>query len=101
MNPLLVTLVLGTATPGGGFPVYGEAFADMVNAQEPALAIQTKNTDNAKPTKANVQNGTISRHTLWEPVLPQTHARFKRYDGTELTATATMFETIGDQSRTA
>ena len=44
MNPLLVTLILGTATPGGGFPVYGEAFADMVNAQEPALAIQTKNT---------------------------------------------------------
>jgi len=44
MNPLLVTLILGTATPGGGFPVYGEAFADMVNAQEPALAIQTRNT---------------------------------------------------------
>ena len=44
MNPLLVTLILGTATPGGGFPVYGEAFADMVNAQEPALSIQTKNT---------------------------------------------------------
>ena len=44
MNPLLMTLILGTATPGGGFPVYGEAFADMVNAQEPALSIQTKNT---------------------------------------------------------
>jgi TRAP transporter TAXI family solute receptor len=39
-----VSLVLGTATPGGGFPVYGEAFADAVNAQDPTLAIQTKNT---------------------------------------------------------
>ena len=44
MNPLLVTLILGTATPGGGFPVYGDAFADMVNAQDPTLAVQTKNT---------------------------------------------------------
>ncbi len=44
MTPLLVTLILGTATPGGGFPVYGDAFADMVNAQDSRLAIQTKNT---------------------------------------------------------
>ena len=44
MNALIVTLILGTATPGGGFPVYGEAFADMVNAQDPTLAIKTQNT---------------------------------------------------------
>ena len=39
-----MTLILGTATPGGGFPVFGEAFADMVNAQERALDIQPRNT---------------------------------------------------------
>jgi TRAP transporter TAXI family solute receptor len=39
-----VTLILGTATPGGGFPVYGEAFAGTVNAQDPSLAIKTQNT---------------------------------------------------------
>jgi TRAP transporter TAXI family solute receptor len=44
MKTLVVTLVLGTATPGGGFPVYGDAFADMVNAQDPSLAIKTQNT---------------------------------------------------------
>ncbi len=44
MNALVMTLILGTATPGGGFPVFGEAFADMVNAQDPSLAIQTMNT---------------------------------------------------------
>src|SRR4051794_14214994 len=37
-------LVLGTATPGGGFPVFGAAFSEMVNAQEPALRIETRNT---------------------------------------------------------
>ena len=41
---MVFTLVLGTATPGGGFPVYGDAFADMVNAQDPKLSIQTRNT---------------------------------------------------------
>jgi len=44
MNPLAIVIILGTATPGGGFPVYGDAFADMVNAQEPKLSIQTRNT---------------------------------------------------------
>ena len=28
-------VVLGTATPGGGFPVYGAAFADTVHETEP------------------------------------------------------------------
>jgi len=44
MEAILVTLILGTATPGGGFPVYGDAFADAVNAQDPKLVIKTKNT---------------------------------------------------------
>lgn len=38
------TLVLATATPGGGFPVFGHAFSEMVNAQEPKLRVQPKNT---------------------------------------------------------
>jgi TRAP transporter TAXI family solute receptor len=35
---------LGTATPGGGFPVYGAAFADTVNAMDPTLLVQPRNT---------------------------------------------------------
>jgi len=38
------TLVLGTATPGGGFPVFGHAFSEMVNAQEPKLRLEPRNT---------------------------------------------------------
>jgi len=37
-------LTLGTATPGGGFPVYGEALAAVVSAQEPTLDVQPRNT---------------------------------------------------------
>jgi TRAP transporter TAXI family solute receptor len=38
------TVVLGTATPGGGFPVYGQAFAETVNAVDPSLDVQPRNT---------------------------------------------------------
>ena len=44
MKEILFVISLATATPGGGFPVYGAAFADMVNAQEPALRVEPRNT---------------------------------------------------------
>ena len=31
------TIVLGTATPGGGFPLYGNAFAEVLNAADDTL----------------------------------------------------------------
>jgi TRAP transporter TAXI family solute receptor len=41
---LIFVLVLGTATPGGGFPVYGDAFAEVVNAQESKVRVEPRNT---------------------------------------------------------
>ena len=38
------TIVLGTATPGGGFPLYGNAFAEVMAEADPTLSIQTRNT---------------------------------------------------------
>jgi TRAP-type uncharacterized transport system substrate-binding protein len=38
------TISLGTATPGGGFPLYGNAFADIINAADPTLAVEPRNT---------------------------------------------------------
>ena len=38
------TISLGTATPGGGFPVYGNAFAEIINAADPGLSIEPRNT---------------------------------------------------------
>jgi TRAP transporter TAXI family solute receptor len=37
-------VLLGTATPGGGFPVYGAAFAETINELEPSLQVTTRNT---------------------------------------------------------
>jgi TRAP transporter TAXI family solute receptor len=76
---IIFTLVLATATPGGGFPVYGDAFADMVNAQEPRLRIQPKNTkgstENVPLLKANQVDlalvaGEIATAALAEPGTP-------------------------------
>lgn len=37
-------VVHGTATPGGGFPVYGEAYAATINEMDATLSVQPKNT---------------------------------------------------------
>ena len=37
-------LTLGTATPGGGFPVYGVAFVATVREADPSLVVEAKNT---------------------------------------------------------
>jgi TRAP transporter TAXI family solute receptor len=37
-------IVLGTATPGGGFPVYGDAVAAVINAVDESLRVETRNT---------------------------------------------------------
>ncbi len=35
---------LGTATPGGGFPVYGDAVAAVINEMDDSLHVETRNT---------------------------------------------------------
>src|SRR3954454_14811174 len=76
---VIFALVLATATPGGGFPVYGDAFADMVNAQEPRLRIQPKNTKGStenvpllKDNKVDIAlvAGEIATEALAEPGTP-------------------------------
>jgi TRAP transporter TAXI family solute receptor len=39
-----ISISLGTATPGGGFPLYGGAFADVMNQTDPSLVIEPRNT---------------------------------------------------------
>jgi TRAP transporter TAXI family solute receptor len=37
-------IILGTATPGGGFPLYGGAFAQTINETDPAISVEPRNT---------------------------------------------------------
>ena len=38
------TVTLGTATPGGGFPVYGQALVETIAESDSTLAVQPQNT---------------------------------------------------------
>jgi TRAP transporter TAXI family solute receptor len=57
MSP--TTLSLGTATPGGGFPLYGDAFAEVMNAADPALKLETKNTKGSTENIPLLEDGKL------------------------------------------
>lgn len=44
MTAAVTTITLATATPGGGFPLYGGAIAEVINAVDPSLAVECRNT---------------------------------------------------------
>jgi len=53
------TLVLGTATPGGGFTVYGEALADTLSRVDPTLEVRTRPTAGSKENLPLLEAGQI------------------------------------------
>jgi TRAP transporter TAXI family solute receptor len=52
-------LVLGTATPGGGFPLYGGAVAEVVNATDPSLLIEPRNTKGSTENVPLLEDGKL------------------------------------------
>lgn len=50
---------LATATPGGGFPVYGDAFAEVINATDPTLQVQTRNTKGSAENIPLLEKGEV------------------------------------------
>ena len=59
MKETIIALILGTATPGGGFPLYGQAFAEMVNAQEPKLRVEPRNTKGSTENVPLLEEGKL------------------------------------------
>ena len=54
-----IVVSLGTATPGGGFPVYGQAFTDTINEIEPALEVRPQNTKGSTENIPLLEAGSI------------------------------------------
>ncbi|MBI5317932.1 TAXI family TRAP transporter solute-binding subunit [Bradyrhizobium sp.] len=50
---------LGTATPGGGFPLYGNAFAEAMNAADPSIAIEPRNTKGSNENIPLLEKGEL------------------------------------------
>lgn len=54
-----VRVVLATATPGGGFPAFGAAFADAIRKADPALTIATQASGGSVENLAPLQAGRV------------------------------------------
>jgi len=54
-----VVVTLGTATPGGGFPVYGDAVAEAINGLDPALEVRTRNTKGSTENVPMLERGEL------------------------------------------
>jgi len=52
-------VVMGTATPGGGFPAYGWPYAEILNATDPALAIEPINTKGSNENVVSLDEGKL------------------------------------------
>jgi TRAP transporter TAXI family solute receptor len=52
-------IILGTATPGGGFPLYGGAFAETVNETDTSLLVEPRNTKGSTENIPLLEAGTL------------------------------------------
>ncbi len=91
MNAVVLTLILGTATPGGGFPAYGEAFAEMVNAQEPMLRVEPRNTKGSTENVPLLEAGQLDIALVAGEIATAALAR----PGTRLRIVAAMYSSPG------
>jgi len=91
VNPVIISLILGTATPGGGFPLYGAAYAEMLNAQEPRLRIETRNTKGSTENVPLLEAGKIDLGLVAGELASAALAK----PGTELRIVAAMYSSPG------
>jgi TRAP transporter TAXI family solute receptor len=91
VKDLVFVLVLGTATPGGGFPVYGDAFAAVMNAEEPRLRIETRNTKGSAENVPLLEAGKLDLGLVAGELASSALAR----PGTPLRVVAAMYSSPG------
>ncbi|MGY3495613.1 TAXI family TRAP transporter solute-binding subunit [Bradyrhizobium sp. USDA 4502] len=58
------TISFATATPGGGFPLYGNAFAEVMNAADATLSIEPRNTKGSNENIPLLEAGNVDIATV-------------------------------------
>jgi len=91
MNSVVFSLILGTATPGGGFPLFGAAYAEALNAAEPGLRIEPRNTKGSTENVPLLEAGAIDLGLVAGEVAGTALAK----PGTELRIVAAMYSSPG------
>jgi len=87
-------VVLGTATPGGGFPLYGDAVTAVINEIEPSLVVEPRN------TKGSTENIPLLEASKLDIALVTGEPSYEAFAGigrprTELKILAAMYSTPG------
>jgi len=94
-------ITLATATPGGGFPLYGGVVADVINAVDPSLHVECRN------TKGSIENVPLLEQGAVDIGLVQGEVAYEAFAGigrpksalkivTAMYSTAGMFVVRGD-----
>ena len=87
-------VILGTATPGGGFPVYGAAVADTIHETDPGITIEQRN------TKGSTENVPMLEARRLDIALVQGEVAHEAFNGigrppADLRIVAAMYSTPG------
>ena len=96
-----LTVVLATATQGGGFPLYGNAFAEVMMQADPTVAIETRNTmgssENIPALEANKFDlGLVAGESFYQALQGIGRPPLKLKVLTAIYGTAGMFAVRGD-----
>ena len=94
MSDVRTVVTLGTATPGGGFPVYGQAVADTVNEVDPSLEMKPQNTKGSTENVPMLEAGTLDLALVQGEVAHEAWAGIGRAPAA-LRIVAAMYSTAG------
>lgn len=84
-----VHLILATATPGGGFPAFGDAFVTALRAADPGLTVETR------PTGGSAENIGLLRDGRVDLALVQGEYAYPALSEGGLTVLAPIYATPG------
>jgi len=87
-------VTLGTATPGGGFPVYGQAVADTINEVDATLDVQPRNTKGSTENVPLLEAGSLDLALVQGEVVHEALAGVGRAPA-DLRVLAAMYSTPG------
>jgi len=95
------TLIMGTATQGGGFPLYGNTFAEVMAEADPTLSIQPRNTMGSAENmpmmeKGQLDLGLVAGESFYQALQGIGRPPLKLKVLTAMYGTAGMFAVRGD-----
>ena len=89
-----IRVVLGTATPGGGFPLYGGVVAEAMMQADPAIEIETRNTKGSTENVPLLEAGQLDIGLVQGEVAHETIAGIGRAPA-RMFILAAMYSTAG------